>query len=37
MCHLRQNSVIVADLYGESKFFGKRKPSSSASPIAMSE
>ena len=28
MCHLRQNSVIVADLYGESKFFGKRKPSS---------
>ena len=37
MCQRRQNSVIDADLYGEWKFYGNWKPSSSPNPTAMSE
>ncbi len=36
MCQRRQKSWIDVAVYGLSKFSGKRKPSSSASPIAMS-
>jgi hypothetical protein len=37
MCQRRQNSVMLRDLYGESKFWIKTKPSINASPTAMSE
>ncbi len=36
MCQRRQKSCSDSALYGASKFCGKRKPSSSARPIAMS-
>ncbi len=37
MCQRRQKSEMFTALKGESKFCGKRKPSSQASPTAMSE
>ena len=37
MCQRFQNSVIERLWYGESKFFGKVKPSMRPRPIAMSE
>ena len=37
MCQRRQKSEMFSALNGELKFCGKRKPSSQASPTAMSE
>ena len=36
MCQRRQKSCSVVAMYGELKFCGKRMPSSSARPMAMS-
>ncbi len=37
MCQRRQNSVMLHEMYGMSKFSRSRKPSMRAMPIAMSE